>query len=204
MNIEEQFLNFKNNLKNLYNHCSSIYENADKENIIKILIPALIISVGVYACTQSRSEAKKNVKELFVIANTIRDNYIGKADYWGISTASVLKNNILPKKYIIDNKIILSGNREVLIGSGVNADIVMPQSQTFDIVIKDLNKTQCMAYSEVVLEDEELVSLNQISIVNDLGSYSFEWGGNNPLPVQKYSSKNLCSDNKNTLIWSVK
>ena len=204
MNMEEQFLNFKNNLKNFYNHCSSIYENTDKENIIKILLPALIISIGVYACTQSRSEANKNVKELFVIANNIRDNYIGKADYWGISTASVLKNNILPKKYILDNKIILSGNREVLIGSVVNADIFMPQSQTFDIVIKDLNKTQCMAYSEVVLDDEELVSLNQISIVNDLGTYSFEWGGNNPLPVQKYSSKSLCLDNKNTLIWSVK
>ena len=204
MNMEEQFLKFKNNLKNFYNHCSSIYENADKENIIKILLPALIISIGVYACTQSRSEASKNVKELFLIAESVRDHYVGKADYWGVSTESVLKNNLLPQKYITNNKIILNGNREILIGSGINADIVMPQSQTFDIVIKGLNKTQCMAYSEVDLNNKELVSLNQISIINELGSYSFEWGGNNSLPVKKYSSKNLCSDNNNTLIWSVK
>ena len=204
MNIEEQLSNLKTYLKTFYTHCSSRYENADKEKIIKLLIPALIISIGAYACSQSHNEAKKNVKELFVIANNIRDYYIGKADYWGLNTSSVLSNNLLSKKHVIGNKIILNNNREVLIGNGANADIVMPQSQTFDIVIKGLNKAQCIAYSEVDLDDKELVSLDHISIINDLGSFSFEWGGKNSLPVKRYSSKDLCADDKNTLIWSVK
>jgi hypothetical protein len=91
-----------------------------------------------------------------------------------------------------------------LIGNGIDATIVMPQSQTFDIVIKGLNKSQCIAYAEADLDEKNLVSINQIFIINKQGTNSFEWGGANTLPVKNYASKDFCADHDNILIWSIK
>lgn len=204
MNIEEYIYKIKDTSKELYNHCCSVYKKADKEDIIKVIIPVLIVSVGVFACSLSRNEAHKNVKELFNIADSIRSHYVGKADYWGLSTISLIKNNVLPQKYIFNDKIILSNSKELLIGNGINADIVMPQSQTFDIVMKGLNKSQCIAYAEAKLSENNLVSISKISIANNLGFYSFEWGGRNALPIKSYASKDFCNTNDNTLIWTIK
>lgn len=202
MNIKEQLCKLKIESKKFYNRCCLWYSNADKENVIKVALPILIVVVGTYACSLSHNEAKKNVDEIFNIADSIRAHYVGKADYWGLSTSSIVKDNILDKKYILNNKIFVN-NREIFIGSGLDANIVMPQSQTFDIVIKGLNKAQCIAYSEVELGDNAL-SLDKISIINNLGFYSFEWGGKNPLPIKDYISKEYCSDNDNSIIWSIK
>lgn len=199
MTIKERY----HKLKTFYSKCISLYANTDKENIIKVIIPALIVTVGFYACTQARSEAQKNVKDIFVIADNIRSNYVGKADYWGVSTSSVINNNMLSKKFISNNKIVLQGHKEILIGNGANADIVMPQSQTFDIILKGLNKSQCIAYAEVKIDNERLISVSKISIVNETGQHSFEWGGKNSLPIKNYASKDFCIDTDNTLIWSM-
>ena len=204
MNIEEYICKIKYTSKELYNRCCSVYKKADKEDIIKVIIPILIVSVGVYACSLSRNEAHKNVKEIFNIADSIRSHYVGKADYWGLSTSSLIKNNVLPKKYILNDKIIINNSREILIGSGIDADIVMPQSQSFDIVMKGLNKSQCIAYAETKLSDDKLVSISKISIANSLGFYSFEWGGKNMLPIKNYASKDFCNTNDNTIIWTIK
>ena len=202
MNIKEQLCKLKIESKKFYNRCCLWYSNADKENVIKVALPILIVVVGTYACSLSHNEAKKNVDEIFNIANSIRAHYVGKADYWGLSTSSIVKDNILDKKYILNNKIFVN-NREIFIGSGLDANIVMPQSQTFDIILKGLNKSQCIAYAEVKIDNERLISVSKISIVNETGQHSFEWGGKNSLPIKNYASKDFCIDTDNTLIWSM-
>ncbi len=203
MNVREHIYKIKDTSKTFYNKCCSAYEDCDKENLIKLAIPALIVSIGFYACTISQNEAKNNVKEIFNIAHNIRSHYVARADYWGLSTSSLIKENVLPKKYIFNDKIILN-DMEIFVGSGINAEIVMPQSQSFDIVINGLNKSKCIAYAEAKLSEEDLVSIDKISIINSKGAYSFEWGGENALPIKNYTSKDFCNDNGNTLIWSIK
>lgn len=176
----------------------------NKEAIIKLSIPLLIIGLGLYACTASQRIVLKNISDIFEISDEIRDKYTGKPDYWGLSTQTAINDNFIPKKFIRKDKIVLSSGDEILIGEGLNADVIMPRSMSFDIVLKGLNKAQCIAHGEAPISHEDQVKLLSISVVNNLGAYSFEWGGTYKLPINKYALKDICADADNILIWSIK
>lgn len=175
-----------------------------KEIAIKIFLPLLIILCGYYACSVSKNNIKQSLDEIFDISDEIRSYYADKPGYWGLSTAKIIEENILSPKYIKDQKIVLSHGYNILVGSGESGDAVMPLSYSFDIVLQNLNKAQCISFAEAPLNDENNLKLDKITIVNPRGTYSFEWGAENPLPIKKYATKNMCLDGKNTLIWSVK
>ena len=93
---------------------------------------------------------------------------------------------------------------EVLIGNGEQAEVVMPSSQNFDIILKNLTKAQCVSYAEVPIKEEQLLKLEKFNIVNQQGTYSFEWGGDRKLPIQKDATNDICLSGNNTLIWTFK
>lgn len=175
-----------------------------KETLLKTLAPLLIIFFGLYSCSLMQKNITRNISELFEIADHIRESYIGKPDYWGLSTDLAIKQNLVDEKFIRNNKIILDSGTEIFIGDGEKADVLMPFSQNFDISIRGLNKAECIAYSEAKFSEERLLEIMRISIVNKTGHYVFEWGGGHPLPIQKYAAKDFCQDNDNTFIWSIK
>ena len=178
--------------------------SAHKNTLLKVVLPLLIIGAGYYACSQSQSAISKNMEAIFSISDNIRAYYSDKPDYWGVSTQSLIDNKVIPSKFIHQNKIMLSGKTEILIGNGEKADVVMPLSQYFDIVMPKLNKAQCMSYAEAPLMPEDSLKVYSIRIINTLGNYLFEWGGERPLPIVKYDTKDLCLDGENTLIWSIR
>lgn len=182
----------------------SSFFSAQKSNIIKILIPFLIIITGYYACSSSHKTTSADLHDIFAISDDIRSSYADKPDYWGLSTESVIKNKVISSTFIRQNKLILSHGMEIQIGNGEQAEIVMPSSQNFDIILKNLTKAQCISYAESSLTEEQLLKLEKIDIINQLGSYSFEWGGERRLPIQKYITNDLCIDGSNTLIWTFK
>lgn len=175
-----------------------------KPIVLKTLVPLVIIAVGYVSCTMSQRQILKNIQDIFAISDEVRAFYTNKPDYWGLNSDFAIKNNIVPGKFVKNDKIILSNGLEILIGNGENADTVMPLSQSFDMVLPQLNKAQCISYAEASLTEENLLKLLSIRIVNASGDYLFEWGGSKTLPIKKYATKNLCADNKNTLIWSIK
>lgn len=183
---------------------ATVFMNNHREAVLKALIPAVIIVAGFYACSTSQEKIERNMKDIFELSKEIRSYYADKPDYWRLSTKYLIASNILSQRYIHGNKIILDGGLNVLVGSGEKAETVMPRVSTFDIVAPGLNKAQCISYAERILSKEELVVVEQITIVNSSGTYLFSWGGENPLPVKKYASKSFCADTGNTIIWSIK
>ncbi len=175
----------------------------NKETTIKAVLPILVVAVGFYACTASQKTINKNVNEIFLISDQIREHYANKPDYWGLSTETVLQNKFISPVFIQNGKIMLSGGKEIFIGNGQNADIVMPRSTSFDIILPKLTKAQCIAMAEAELASENEVKLTAVQIINAGGEYLFEWGGVRRLPISKYASKDLCIDGDNTLIWSL-
>lgn len=178
--------------------------NTYKKNFLKIVLPIFIVGISYYACSSSQSTINKNIKEIFSISDNIRAYYADKPDYWGVSTKSLIDNKIIPNKFIYQNKILLHGKTEILIGHGERAEVVMPLNQYFDIVMPNLNKAQCMSYAEAQLLQEDSLKVYSIRIINMLGDYLFEWGGGRPLPITKYATKDLCIDGQNTIIWSIR
>ncbi len=197
---------FKNKNGDYYSFFAQVSDffSAQKSSIIKFLVPFLIIACGYYACSYSQKTIFSDVQDIFKLSDDIRSFYADKPDYWGLNTESVIKNKIVSSAFIRKEKLTLSHGTEVQIGSGEQAEVVMPSSQNFDVILKGLTKAQCISYAESLLTGEQLLKLEKISIINQFGSYSFEWGGERKLPIEKYASKDVCSDGTNTLIWTFK
>lgn len=176
----------------------------NKEALLKFLLPFVIILFGYLSCTHSQQVINKNIQSIFTISDAIRTYYADKPDFWQLNTDYALKQGIIPKDFIKNGNIILNDNIKILVGSGVNADTVMPLTQSFDIVMPNLNKAQCISYAESELSEAQRIEIISISIINTQGIYVFEWGGKNSLPITKYATKKLCLDKNNTLIWSLK
>lgn len=177
---------------------------ATKEQTVKFSLPLLIIFLGFYSCIFSQKIINKNLDEIFTISDQIRQYYADRPDYWGLSTSEVVQKKIIADTFLNNDKIIISGNKEIFIGQGKEAEIVMPRSSSFDIILPKLTKAQCMAYAEKKLSSDNEVKLVSIQIINQTNETSFEWGREPSLPIKKYASKDLCSDNDNILIWTVK
>ena len=186
-----------------FNDKSSLIE-AIATLALKSLIPLLIIFIGFYSCSIKQKNIIKDVSEIFEISDNIREHFLDKPDYWGLSTEFVAKQALIDTKFIKNGKIILSSGTEIFIGEGEDAGVLMPSSQNFDISIRNLNRAECIAYSEVKFSENRLLEITRISIVNKDRKFLFEWGGANPLPIQKYAAKSFCQDSNNTFIWSIK
>lgn len=180
------------------------FYNQNKVVLIKLFIPFMIIVLGYCSCVHSQRIITKNVRTIFSISEAIRQHFADKPSYWGLNVEYVIKQNIVPQNLIKNNKLRLEGDITILIGSGVEGDTVMPMAQSFDIILPHLNKAQCISYAESELSDNENLALISLNIINNSGNYTFEWGGENSLPIKKYATKQLCQDKENTIIWSLK
>lgn len=175
-----------------------------KETILKALFPLVLVLIALYSCTSSQRIVSQNVADIFKISDEIRFQYANKPDYWGLSTQKVLQDKLVSEKFMKGERIYLSGGEEIFIGSGADADVVMPRMSSFDIVLPHLNKAQCISYAESNISADNAVKLLRISIVNASGTHSFEWGGEQyKLPVSQFTSKNFCVNSENTLIWTI-
>ncbi len=176
----------------------------NKNLVIKVSIPFLLITILFYSCSSSRRALSFNLDAIFRIAEYTRVYYADKPDYWKLSTDTLLHDKVIPIQYVKDGNIVLKDDIYILLGEGFEAAPVSPRSVTFDIVMPNLNKAQCLSYAEAQLTKSQLLVLDKITIHNSNGTFVYTWGAENPLPVEKYSSKNFCSNRNNTLIWSLK
>ena len=189
----------KNNLDKL-----SIGIKNNRELLIKICVPILIIAFGLYACGSGKRTAEKIVSELFLISDEIRLKYSDKPDYWRLSTDYAIKEELISSSYIKNGKIILHNDKELFVGYGKDASIVLPRSLSFDLIIKNLNKTECILFLEAKVDEDNLVKLENITLSNSNSDYVFSWGDKEyPLPVKSYVGKKLCNNN-NTIFWTIK
>lgn len=176
----------------------------NKNTIIKILLPFLIIIAGYFSCSRSQNAIKDDLDDIFNISDDIRSFFADKPDYWGLDTDFVIKNKIISPAFIKQNRLLLRHGTEIKIGNGKDAETVMPSSQSFDVVMLNLTRKQCISYAEAVLTDAQLLKLDKIDIINQNAIYSFEWGGDKKLPIAINAAHDICLDGFNTLIWTLK
>lgn len=172
--------------------------------VLKFALPCLLVLFILYSCSASRRILSQNIASIFTIADEIRTHYQSKPDYWKLSTQVLTQSNVIPSDFRVGDDIVLPGDYKVLVGEGAGAQPVSPGSDTFDIILPNLNKAQCISYVEAKISDENLLALEKITIHNSSGDYVYTWGGERELPVQKYSSKDLCISSDNIVFWTLK
>lgn len=150
---------------------------------------------------KSELHAQMAAEEVMTLAENVRAAYRSKPNYWGLDTKSALKNGIVPKNMIgkngnIENRL----GQKVLIGSGINGEIVMPGMYGFDIVFTDVNKTACFLLMQHNFSEKQRLGLRGISLINSKENL-FSWGGKKSFPLNSSAARSSC-ENKNIIIWN--
>lgn len=133
---------------------------------------------------------------IFEIAGKVNNYYREKPGYWNLTTNSAAEDELLGN---INSDY---AEYDFSIGQGVNGEAGLPSDVTFDIALKNLGKSACIALSEYPMNEEQKLYLLRITIVAEEKVTEFSWGQEPKLPIQKYGARNICSANKNTIIWT--
>ena len=193
MYLKEKVIQFKQSLSKLRAYYKALFVG-----VVLFLVGGLSLT---FFFSQETSGTAEAATELEALTSNIRRYFQNRPDYWGLSTQMVLDKNIYPNKMLKNNHLIGYFGNPVLVGNGLNADVLMPGARNFDIIYKDLNKKQCIGLASFKFSSQFWLGVTGITIINDDNKLFFTWDDKeNSLPIQKNTAKDIC-DAKNTIIW---
>lgn len=133
------------------------------------------------------------------LANTIRNHYKARPDYWGLSTSEVLKNKLYPESMSINGgKLLGYFNNPVEIGMNEQGVAVMPTLKDFVVAYRDLTKAQCAALASERFQRNFWLGVKNVSIVNGDDMYTFGWDNREQtLPIDRKKASELCRTGSN-------
>lgn len=136
-------------------------------------------------------------ENIFVTADNVRNFYRDRPGYWKLSTQSAEED------MLISEELLNYKEYDVRIGIGSDGDMAMPADTAFDVVLSHLNKSSCISLAEAKISEQHKLGLQKITIINTNGTTEFSWGDEKyPLPVVKYSARNICAPSENTILWT--
>ena len=160
--------------------------------VAAILVACLILS---YVLVHNPHQGLHN--QVFTTADKIRNFYRDEPGYWKLSLDSAKQNNL------ISEDLLKYTEYDIQVGEGVDGEMAMPINQTFDIVLKHVNKSACINLSEMSIPQEQMLGLQKITIINEDKATEFVWGADeNPLPITKYSTRDACKAKENIIMWT--
>ncbi len=167
---------------------------------IAVICAALLLGVLALLLPGQGKHFQAAHQELSILVENIRNHYKIRPDYWGLDTASAIKNNLVPENMLRNDKIVSTIGREIVLGQDTDGNMVMPGQRSFMLTLPNLSKTACVNMLSQYFNEETHLGLLKISLTTQENTQEFEWGGTNPLPISKKTAKQFCK-NKNSLSW---
>ena len=124
--------------------------------LLLVLVTVMLLQPGQKKHFQTAHQ------ELTELAGNIRNHYKVRPDYWGLDTASALKNKLVPVSMLHHDKVISAIGREVILGQDADGNMVMPGQRNFMITIPNLSKTACVAMLSHPFKKEEHVVVQAV------------------------------------------
>ena len=176
-------------------------KKAKKIKYAFVTVFVLVIILIIAMLTSGPSKRFVNaINQMIDLSENIRSYYQNRPGYWGLNTNIVINNKIAPAGMIADGKLS-SQFDEVLVGFGIDGEIIMPGAKTFDIVYKGLNRIDCINMVGYKFKDEQYLGMVGIKVLNPEGETNFAWGTVNNIPVSKSQANKICSK-ENIVMWS--
>lgn len=160
------------------------------------ILALLLISCIALSVILLNNPHKELHQAIFSTADRVHTYYRDHPGYWKLSTQTAKDDNLLR------DDLQQYKEYDIQIGQGVNGDSGLPSDLSFDITVKNLNKSACISLSEMPLEKHDKLILMKITIINDKNNIEFSWGGEHKLPIAKYSSRAFCTASGNTIMWT--
>ncbi len=171
-----------------------------------IVVSLIALCLLIVICTSIMFSSRSNetlvaTKELELLSQNIRKYYQNRPDYWGLNSQTVIDKQIAQESIIRNNELIGALKNKILVGNGLNADILMPGARGFDIIYKDLSQNNCIALASANFSKHFWLGITAVSIVQNNRAETFSWNDNtNKLPITKTMAKKYCHNNSN-IIW---
>ncbi len=162
--------------------------------IVMIVLLTFCVGLSFYLFHNPHRDLQKQV---FKTASAVRNYYRDRPGYWRLSTDTALNDGILSEAFVKKYR-----DNNIQVGQGVDGSLSLPSDASFDITVKHLNKSACISLCEMSVSDEDELALMKITIFNDTNNVEFSWGGEHPLPIKKYSARDYCQADENTVMWT--
>lgn len=166
-----------------------------------ILGIAILIGAVVLWLIKPDSKILQAHQQVASLAEEIRSFYRRKPDAWGLNTTTAIENRLVNPNMIHGHTLRNALDKEVLLGSDILGNTVMPGNRNAVIVYKHLNQTECEKLATMPFDNKMQLSVNSISIVNSQ-EHKFTWGNENALPISYENAKKLCQKN-NDILWDI-
>lgn len=160
------------------------------------ILALLLISCIALSVLLLHNPHKELHQAIFSTADRVHTYYRDRPGYWKLSTQTAKDDNLLR------DDLQQYKEYDIQIGQGTNGDAGLPSDLSFDITVKNLNKSACISLSEMPLKKQDKLILMKITIINDKNNVEFSWGGEHSLPVGKYSARSFCAAKDNIISWS--
>lgn len=161
--------------------------------IVLSVLLAVCLGLSIFLFHNPHKDLQQAV---FVTAERIHNYYRDKPGYWKLSTQSAKDDNLL-REDLLEYK-----DYDFQVGQGIEGNISFPGDMSFDITAKHLSKSACISLSEMSLKKEDALVLLKITIISGDAQTEFSWGGENALPIAKYSARKICQAKDNIISWT--
>ena len=163
-----------------------------------IIFFSLLIALLVMSYALFHNPHQKLHEAVFATADNIRNFYRDEPGYWHLSIDNALQNSL-----VTGELLKYKDEYSLAIGEGINGEMGMPFDASFDIVLKKLNKSDCINLSELPVAKDQQLGLQKITLIHEEKVTEFSWGDENtPLPIAKYATRNICQMSDNIIIWT--
>lgn len=160
-----------------------------------------MLFIGIWLLVKPNAQTQTAGEQVVILTDSIRTFYQKKPNAWGLNTYSAIQNKIVPLAMLNGRQIKNSMDKDVLLGSDILGNTVMPGSKTFAIVYKNLNKEECLALALYPFQEKMMISIDSINIINEK-TYSFSWGNEDALPIDAEAAQKACQQ-VNDILWNI-
>ena len=179
---------------------TDIWRNMTKTSKIAAMLVVITI-FGLAVSCNFKSEVRPAARQLIRLVDIIHRNFQAKPDFWKLDTNWLVDNNMVPQEMLKDTQIVNALGNPVLVGLGIDGQMLMPGARSFDIVYKDLSKRECVALASYNYPQAQTLGLISLTIVNGAEEKMLVWGEGVGLPLSTEEAAEICQK-RNILIWN--
>lgn len=173
---------------------SVVYKN---KIVFGCIVLLFLASLVLLIFSQDKRSYEKTQQQIGLLASAVRSHYAWQPHYWGLSNEQALQKKIVPQTLLNNNKIMSALGRPLLIGADLSGTPVPSGDREFMISVPNLSKKSCEKLILLPLSDNIGLGLLKIVVENNHQLHTFEWGGENPLPIQAQAAQNICAQQNN-------
>lgn len=169
-------------------------------------IVVLVLAAILLVRDQENVGAREAGAQIARLAQNIRNRYQTRPDYWGLSTAEVIRQKMNPLSMAVeDGRLKGYFGNEVQVGADAKGTAVMPTGRTFVIAYNGLNRRQCVALAANKADPAFWLGVEGMRIANDKAEQLFDWSTKElVLPTSAEQAKKYCQRDNNRVIFLFK